>query len=62
MILKFLGLIYLGLLIYCNYFFIREVNKQSISQGRDNIDRLRFFINVLFLPVIICVRACKGDE
>ena len=61
MILKFLGLIYLGFLIYCNYFFIREVNKQSISQGRD-IDRLRFFINVLFLPVIICVRACKGDE
>lgn len=61
MILKFLGLIYLGLLIYCNYFFIREVNKQSISQGRD-VDRLRFFINVLFLPVIICVRACKGDE
>ena len=61
MILKFLGLIHLGLLIHCNYFFIREVNKQSISQGRD-VDRLRFFINVLFLPVIICVRACKGDE
>lgn len=54
MILKFLGLIYLGLLIYCNYFFIKEVGHQSVKQRKG--------IDVLFLPVVICVRVCKGDE
>lgn len=61
MILKFLGLIYLALLIYCNYFFIKEVEHQSVKQ-RKGIDVLQMVIYVLFLPVVICVRVCKGDE
>lgn len=61
MILKFLGLIYLGLTIYCNIFFIKEVRKQSLEQGK-GIDMFKFFINAIFLPAVICIRACKGDE
>jgi hypothetical protein len=61
MILKFLGLIYLGLTIYCNFFFIKEVRKQSLKQGK-GIDMFKLFINILFLPIVICIRACKGDE
>lgn len=61
MILKFLGLIYLGLTIYCNVFFIKEVRKQSLEQGK-GIDMFKLFINILFLPIVICIRACKGDE
>lgn len=61
MILKFLGLIYLGLTIYCNVFFIKEVRKQSLKQGK-GIDMFKLFINILFLPIVICIRACKGDE
>lgn len=60
MILKFLGLIYLGLTIYCNFFFIKEVRRQSSEQEKD-VDMFKLFINALFLPIVICIRVCKGE-